>query len=164
MVTFSCVWPALPRRTQIAQTFPVVYFDYLWGGMRLKIVQKMIVKSIFCTKTLVISPKLLLFSIVLSSIQLGGIRTFLLPGVFLGLGVLRQFVLKNKTRKLLKFTKISNFINSLCIIFCVKMSNISNIYYSQKELDIFQICIFRQMSQKIRQEKKIELSEWLDTH
>ena len=37
--------------------------------------------------------------------QIGSIRTFCPPGVFLGLGVLAHFVLKNKTKKIVKIQK-----------------------------------------------------------
>ena len=75
-----------------------------------------------------------------SGIQLDGIDTFCLLGYFWGWRYWHILGSKITQEKLLKFTKVLNYIKSLCIIFCVKMTKYSQyIYYSQKELKHFRV-------------------------
>ena len=77
--------------------------------------------------------------IILGGIHLGGIRTFLppSPGIFLDLGVLEHFRLKNQTRKIGKvhedFELHQVFLWQTVLIFAIYIS------YSQKELKHFSL-------------------------
>ena len=72
-----------------------------------------------------------------SSIKLGDIEKFCLPGMFLGWRVLTHFNLKTRQEILIKFIKFLSYNKFSCIVFCAKMSEYLQYILFTKRIEAF---------------------------